>query len=144
MNQAQSKVMPIKYKNETSIKKIKAKYIIIIPFSFRPVTPQNVVDVISTLHDAKLSGEILSGDIPLRILKENKIFLQVSCKQINNFLKTGAFSYLLNLAETIPIHKQEDPFDKDYYRPISILPLISKILEKIICSQVYSFTQQYF
>ena len=49
----------------------------------QPVIPKEVLDVISTLVDTKSSG----GDIPLSILKENKIFPQVLCKWINNSLK---------------------------------------------------------
>ena len=133
-----------KYKNHPNMKKIESEYITVKPFSFRPVAPKDVLDVISTLDDAKSSG----GDIPLRILKENKIFLQVLCKWINISLKTGAFPDPLILAETILIDEKEDPFDKDNYRPISILPLISKVFEKNynflhIYSQVYSYIQQY-
>ena len=76
------------------------------PFSFQPVTPKDVLDVISTLDGTKPFG----GDISLRILKENKIFLQALCKWINNFLKTGAFPDPLKLAEITPFHKKEDPF----------------------------------
>ena len=83
------------------------------------------------------------GDISLRILKRNKIFPQLLCKWINDSLKTGALPDLLKLAEIAPIHKKEDPFDKDNYRSISILPLISKVFEKNIYSQVYSYILQY-
>ena len=126
-----------KYKNYPSVIEIKTKHITVKPFSFRPVTPKDVLDVFSILVDTKSSG----GDIPLRILKGNKIFAQVLCKWINNSFKSGDFQDPLKLAETTPIHKKEDPFDKDNYRPISILPLISKVFEKIIYSQVYSYTQ---
>ena len=51
-----------KDKNDHSIKKIKSKYIIVKLFPFRPVTAEDVLDVISTLDDTKSSG----GDIPLR------------------------------------------------------------------------------
>ena len=123
-----------KYKSHPSIRKIKSKYITLNIFSFRPVTAKDFLDVISTLDDIKSSG----GDIPLRILKLKKIFPQVLCKWKKDSLKTGAFSDPLKLAEITPVHKKEDPFHKDNYQPISILPLISKVFEKIIYSQVYS------
>ena len=41
------------------------------------------------------------------------------------------------MAEITPNHKKEDSFDKDSYRAIIILPLIPKVFEKIIYSQVY-------
>ena len=68
------------------------------------------------------------------ILKENKIFPEILCKWINNSLKTGDFPNPLKLAEITPIHTEEHQFDKDNYRPISTLPLISKVFEKIIYS----------
>ena len=49
----------------------------------------------------------------------------------------------LKSAEITPIHKKEDTFDKDNYWSISILPLISKVFENILHSQVYSYIQQY-
>ena len=60
---------------------------------------------------------------------------------MNDSLKTGAFPDPLKLAEIRPIHKKEDPFDKYNYRSISILPLISKVFEKIMYSQVHSYIQ---
>ena len=50
---------------------------------------------------------------------------------INYSLKTGAFPYPLKWAEITPIHKKEDPFDKNNYRPISVLSLISKVFKKL-------------
>ena len=84
-----------KYENHISIKKIKSKFIIVKPFSFRPVTPNDVLDVISTLVDAKPSG----GDIPLMILKGNKLFPQFLLKLIKILLPDP-----LKLAEITPIH----------------------------------------
>ena len=46
------------------------------PFFSRSVTLIDVLDVISTLDDTKSS----EGDIPLTILKDNKIFPKVLCK----------------------------------------------------------------
>ena len=107
-----------KCKNQPSIKKIKSNYITINLFSFRQVTLKGVLDVISILDDTKSSG----GDIPLWILKDKKILPQGFFNWINDSLKSGALPD--------PIHKKEDPFDKDNYWPISILPLISKVFEK--------------
>ena len=127
------------YKNHPVIKKIKSKYITVKPFSSWPVTFMNVLDVITTLDGTKSSG----GDVTLRTLNGNKIFPQVLCKWINDSLKTGAFLDPLEFAEITSIHKKEEPLNKDNYQPISILLLISKVFEKIIYSQVYSYTQQY-
>ena len=60
-----------------------------------------------------------------------------------SIVRTGDFPDPLKFAEITPIHKKDDPFGKDNYRQIRISSLISKVFEKIICSQVYSYIQQY-
>ena len=70
-------------------------------------------------------------DIPLMILKDNKIFPQVLCKSMNDSLKAGFFPEPLMLAQITPIDKEEDPFDKDNNRLISILLLVSRIFSYI-------------
>lgn len=56
-----------KYKNHPSIKKISDKWIIVNPFSFQPVTPKDLDDVISTLDD-----KVIWQRYP-RMLDDNKI-----------------------------------------------------------------------
>ena len=58
---------------------------------------------------------------------------------INQCLHSGIFPDMLKVAKITPIHKKNDAQILDNYRPISLLPLISKIFEKIIHSQIYSY-----
>ena len=54
----------------------------------------------------------------------------------NDSLKRGIFSDELKLAEVMPLLKKADPFDKTYYRPVSLLSHISKVFERIIYNQI--------
>ena len=54
---------------------------------------------------------------------------------INQSLKTGRFPSKLKVATIIPIFKKADEHDFNNYRPISLLPSISKVFEKTIYSQ---------
>ena len=47
------------------------------------------------------------------------------------------------LADLTPIHKCDDTTDKKNYRNISLLPIVSKIFEKIIQGQVSSYIENY-
>ena len=58
-------------------------------------------------------------------------------------LASGSFPDSLKLADISPIFKKGDSMDKTNYRPISILPLISKLFEKVICQQLSEYIEKY-
>ena len=57
-------------------------------------------------------------------------------------LNTGTFPDKLKIAKVIPIFKKGDPSLFENYRPISLLPAISKVLEKIIALQLSSYFEK--
>ena len=58
---------------------------------------------------------------------------------INQVLNTGIFPDELKIAKVVPIFKKDDPTLFKNYRPISLLPTIAKVIEKIIFSQLSSY-----
>ena len=62
---------------------------------------------------------------------------------VNKSINTSYFPNCLKTARVIPIYKNGDKKDVTNYRPISILPLFSKILERIVCNQLYSFLEKF-
>jgi len=54
-------------------------------------------------------------------------------------LKKGIFPDLLKIAKVTPIFKVGDPSDVGNYRPISVLPVFSKLLERIMYNRIYEF-----
>ncbi len=61
---------------------------------------------------------------------------------INQLINTGIFPDLLKIAKISPIYKKGDETVFINYRPISLLPSISKIFEKVIFTQTYYFFQK--
>ena len=53
---------------------------------------------------------------------------------VNQMLTTGIFPDKLKIAKVIPLFKKGDKSIFSYYRPISLLPSISKLFEKVILS----------
>ena len=51
---------------------------------------------------------------------------------LNGSLETGTFPDSLKLADVTSIFKKKDPLDKTNYRPVSVLPIVSKLFEKIM------------
>ena len=50
----------------------------------------------------------------------------------------------LKCANVIPICKREDPFGKKNYRPVSILPLLSKVYGRVIYEQASNYFEPFF
>ena len=81
-----------------------------------------------------------STDIPIRVLKENAdIFADYICGFFNEFIKKSTFPSILKNANITPVFKKEYRGSKENYRPVSILPVISKIFEKLLCKQITIF-----
>ena len=45
----------------------------------------------------------------------------------------------MKLADITPVYKKNDPLDKTNYRPVSVLPVVSKIFERIMRKQINDF-----
>ena len=79
--------------------------------------------------DAKKST--MDKNIPIKHLKETSdICCDILSEIINNEIKNNTFPDELKLADITPIHKIGDATRTKNYRPVSVLPPISKIFEK--------------
>jgi len=56
----------------------------------------------------------------------------------NLSLSTGIIPNNFKTAKVIPVFKKGDPQLPSNYRPISLLNVFSKLLEKVICKRLYS------
>ena len=63
-------------------------------------------------------------------------------KLINEILRTGNFPDKLKLADITPVFKKNNPLEKENYRPVNVLPVVSKIFDRIIQKQVTLFTEK--
>ena len=55
----------------------------------------------------------------------------------------SSFPDELKLAEIILAHKENSTFGKSNYRPISLLPVISKLFERLIIKQIKPFVDSF-
>ncbi len=55
---------------------------------------------------------------------------------INTFLITGVFPQVRKHSLVIPLFKNGDQENVNDYRPISLLPILSKTVEKIVLNQL--------
>ena len=69
----------------------------------------------------------------------NSFFSNKLSDIINLSFLTGTFPDLCKLAKIIPLFKNDNPLLCENYRPISLLPVYSKIFEKVIYTRMYKF-----
>ena len=78
------------------------------------------------------NNKSVGGNILIQILKESEFTFEVWTNCIDKSLKTGCFLDSLKNGNINPIFKKDDPLDKSNYKPDSILPLISKVYERLV------------
>ena len=104
-----------------------------------PVTEFEVSDVISSL-DAKKSAD--SYGIPFKLVKLIKdAFVGPSTLLINESFTTGYCPQILKYAGVIPIFKASSPLEVTNYRPISLLQIFNKVIEKLMYVRVSNFLE---
>ena len=69
----------------------------------------------------------------------NIFFADKLCDIINLSFKTGIFPDLGKLAKVIPLLTKDNPLLSENYKPISLLPVYSKIFKKVIYTRMYNF-----
>ena len=75
--------------------------------------------------------------MPTKIIKNNSdIFSRFFQANFNNTIETSTFPEQLKYADVKPVFKKDSRTDKKNYRPISILPNVSKTYEMCINKQL--------
>ena len=107
---------------------------------FTPTDEEEVLKIVRCLKPSRSSGH---DEISVNLLK--KIILQLTKPLtyiFNISLSSGKCPNSLKIAKVVPVFKRKDDASLlTNYRPISLLPSISKILEKIIHKRLYIFLQ---
>ena len=57
-------------------------------------------------------------------------------QRFNQVLTTGEFSSNFKNADVTTVFKNNNPLNKENYRPVSVLPVISKLFEKLMHNQI--------
>ena len=123
------------YKNHPSILAISQMKNSI--FSFKDVSCEDIKNELMRLDAGKASQDT---DIPTKIIKENvDIVGDFVYQNFNNAIACSVFPVNLKNANVTPVHKKDSRENEANYRPVSILPNISKIYEKCMYKQISDY-----
>ena len=122
----------VKWRNHPSILTITSEHENTPKFSFNFVSKEHVLEEIQMLDSSKAIQE---RDIPVKLIKENSnLFTEIICKYFNESLEKSQFSNCLKLANVTPARTS-----KNNYGSISILPILAKLIERLIRKQLSEF-----
>ena len=104
--------------------------------TFENTTAYEVFKVINSLKNKSCPV----SSYPVKVLKYiSDIISPILADIINNSFSTGTFPELLKVARVVPVYKGGDKTEPNNYRPISILPILSKIFERIAHTQLQKY-----
>ena len=109
-----------------------------VDFLITHISNEEVLDIINNL-ESKSAGP---QSIPVNLLKiiPDLIILPL-CKIISNSFSSGIFPDALKICKVVPIHKGGPKEELNNYRPISLLSIFDKIIEKLMHKRLYNFLE---
>ena len=109
-------------------------------FFFSPITPNDVNRIILSFENKNSHFSTYS----IKVLKSlSNLISPVLCHLINKSFSVGKFPDFCKLAQVIPLFKAGNPLEVGNYRPISILPIFSKVFEKVVHKQLTDYLNKF-
>ena len=108
-------------------------------FHLQPVHPDEVLKVVKEMKMSKSTG---LDNIDARTLKLVILDILPALTHVINLSITNLeFPDLWKLSKVIPLLKKDDPLNPKNYRPVALLPVMSKILERVVFKQVVHYVE---
>ena len=106
------------------------------------INDKKTAEVLKDLNAKKAKQE---NDISIKLIKENiKLFSSALSRMFDFYIDKTSFPNSLKKVDITPVHKKHDTNDKNNYRPVSILPSLSKAFKKCLYDQIYAYTDSIF
>ena len=102
---------------------------------FDPVTEQEIYKIIDTFKDSAAGWDDLKSTMIKHIKESITTPLVHIC---NRSFETSIFPSELKIANVVPIYTSGDEMVFSNYRPVSVLPVFSKLLERLVYNRLIS------
>jgi hypothetical protein len=106
-------------------------------FSLRPVTPSEVEKIIKGLKNSKSTGTDYIGTWTIKLVARD--IIPAITRIVNLSISQSEFPNIWKLSKVVPLLKKGDPLTPKNYRPVALLPIFSKILEKAVFLQLVEY-----
>ena len=107
---------------------------------FKPITTNEIIEIIDASKNNSSNGY---DEIDISVVKRvSHILCYPLCKIFNSSLSKGIFPEKLKIAKVVPVFKNGSTDTLNNYRPISVLPVFSKILERCLYNRLLEFLNQ--
>lgn len=108
---------------------------------WKPISEDEVIDNLCDLDATKCHGY---DNLSVRLIKDASPYIVSPLTFIFNLsLKTGMFPDALKIAKVTPLYKKGSKEDPGNYRPISVLPVIAKVFEKLVNCRLMDFLESH-
>ena len=111
-----------------------------VSFSLQAVHPDEVLKIIQQLKNSKSTGLDYLDTYTIKLAAKH--ILPAITHIINLSIRDSAFPTSWKKAKVVPLLKKGDPLDPKNYRPVALLPILSKILERAIFSQLVKYLEE--
>ena len=106
-------------------------------FKLRHIPPNKVFNALNKLKNGKATG---MHNMPNKMLKLSKNVIANSLSDLfNACMDASVFPSDSKMAKVVPIIKSDDREDFNNYRPISVLPTVARVLERLIYEQLHNY-----
>ncbi|KAJ0173758.1 hypothetical protein K1T71_010907 [Dendrolimus kikuchii] len=103
----------------------------------KPCDIEEIMKLIKSLNQSKAVGY---DGIPTKIIKECSIAIaEILTALINRSFEVGRFPDCLKKSIVKPIYKKNNPLNVENYRPITLIPIFSKLFEKALHIRITNF-----
>jgi hypothetical protein len=106
----------------------------------KSVGEKELVEIIDNLKNGSAGWDGIKASVIKSVKNE---ILPILLYLVNLSLETGVFPNMLKIATVTPIHKKGPKDDVSNYRPISVLPVVSKIFERIMCNRIVHYFETF-
>ena len=106
-------------------------------FKFNSVSQDIILKIINNFLNKPSAGYDNINSIFIKKL-QSQLVVPITIL-VNQSLATGIFPDKLKIAKIIPLYKKNEDDQMNNYRPISLLPVFSKIFEKVVQTQLYNY-----